>query len=254
MSDSNTAMNPRLRFYSDFARWWPLISPVEEYGEEAGEFVRIFRESGCAINTMLELGSGGGHNAYYLKQHFKLTLTDISEPMLAVSRDLNPECEHFPGDMRTLALGRTFDAVFVHDAIDYMTTEADLGAAMGTVYRHCRPGGVALFVPDGCMESFEPETSTGGADGADGCVVRYLEWSYDPDPGDTVGTTHYTFLMREVDGVVNTATETHEFGLFPLATWVRLCEAQGFSVEVLMERTTDERTPRSFLLARRRVA
>ncbi len=34
------------------------------------------------------------------------------------SRELNPDCEHVLGDMRTLRLGRTFDAVFVHDAVD----------------------------------------------------------------------------------------------------------------------------------------
>ena len=46
--------------------------------------------------------------------------------MLALSRALNPECEHLAGDMRTLRLGRVFDAVFVHDAVCYMTTRADL--------------------------------------------------------------------------------------------------------------------------------
>jgi hypothetical protein len=38
----------------------------------------------------------------------------------------DPECEHLQGDMRELRIDRTFDAVFVHDAIAYMTTEEDL--------------------------------------------------------------------------------------------------------------------------------
>ena len=238
------------RFYGELARWWPLISPVHEYAEEAAEFIRVFREAAVPIATVLELGSGGGHNAYYLKQHFTLTLTDLSEEMLAVSRALNPSCEHVRGDMRSLDLGRSFDAVFVHDAIDYMTTEADLAAAMATAYRHCKPGGVALFVPDSSRETFEHDTSSGGSDGADGRGVRFLEWTYDPDPSDTLTTTHYTFITREVDGTVSTMTETHELGLFPQATWCRLLEAQGFAVEVLIERTDEDRTPRSLLLAR----
>lgn len=32
--------------------------------------------------------------------------------------------------MRTLRLGRTFDAVFAHDVVDYMTTEDDLRQAV----------------------------------------------------------------------------------------------------------------------------
>ena len=100
------------------------------------------------VREVLELGSGGGHVALHLKQRFAMTLVDLSEDMLAVSRRLNPECEHLQGDMRTVRLGRTFDAVFVHDAVDYMTTEADLRRAIETAFAHCRPGGIAVFVPD----------------------------------------------------------------------------------------------------------
>jgi len=49
-----------------------------------------------------------------------------SEPMQALSRALNPECEHVLGDMRTLRLGRAFDVAFVQDAVMYMTSEEDL--------------------------------------------------------------------------------------------------------------------------------
>ena len=65
---------------------------------------------------MLELGSGGGNNASHLKAHFQLTLVDLSPAMLAVSRALNPECEHLQGDMRTVRLGRRFDAPTDHIA------------------------------------------------------------------------------------------------------------------------------------------
>jgi SAM-dependent methyltransferase len=240
-------------FYSDLARWWPLVSPVEDYAEEAAEFIRVFREAGAPIETMLELGAGGGHNAFYLKRHFKLTLSDLSDDMLAVSQRLNPECEHRQGDMRTLDLGRELDAVFVHDAVDYMITEADLALAMATAHRHCKPGGVVLFVPDAFRESFEPSTDCGGSDAPDGSGVRYLEWSY-ADAGATVGTTQYTFLTREVDGTVRSTTEAHPFGLYPRATWLRLLEAQGFAVEVVTERTTEDREPRSMLLCRRQAS
>lgn len=240
-----------MRFYGELARWWPLISPVAEYTEEAAELVRVFREAGVPIATVLELGAGGGHNAYHMKQHFTLTLTDISDDMLAVSRSLNPECEHVQGDMRSLDLGRTFDAVFVHDAVDYMTTEADLAAAMATAYRHCKPGGVALFVPDTYRDTFDDDASCGGTDGPDGRGVRYLEWTYDPDPTDSLTTTHYTFVLRDVDGSVRTVTETHVLGLFPESTWLRLLEAQGFTVRVVIEQTDEDREPRHMLLARR---
>ena len=151
---------------------------------------------------VLELGSGGGHLASHLADRFALTLVDLSAPMLAVSRRLNPGASHEVGDMRTVRLHREFDAVLIHDAIDYMTTEADLAAAIATAYAHCRPGGRVVIVPDDVMETFEERTEHGGTDGADGRAIRFLSWSYDPDPADSETLTQYTFMLRAADGGV----------------------------------------------------
>jgi SAM-dependent methyltransferase len=238
------------RFYSDLARWWPLISPVADYAGEAREYARVMRAALPDAQTVLELGSGGGHNAFHLKSTFTLTLTDLSPEMLAMSRAINPECEHVAGDMRTLDLGRTFDVVFVHDAIDYMTSETDLAAAVATAYRHARPGGVALFVPDDVRESFLPDSACGGSDGPGGEGVRYLEWSYDPDPADTMVTTEYAFLLRGADGVIRTHHETHHTGLFAQATWMRLLEQHGFRAAAVPEQTDEARPPRVMFVGR----
>src|SRR5215471_17022320 len=173
------------QLYGDLAAWWPLISAPEEYTEEAATAAAVLNSASIPVREVLELGSGGGHNAVHLKKRFSLTLVDLSADMLAVSRRLNPECAHHQGDMRTVRLGRTFDAVFVHDAVAYMTTETDLRQAVDTAFVHCRSGGVAVFVPDEIAETFEPGTDHGGHDGADGRAVRFLEWSWDPDPDDT---------------------------------------------------------------------
>jgi SAM-dependent methyltransferase len=238
-------------FYSELARWWPLVSPVEEYAEEAAEAASLLRRASRPVKTVLELGSGGGHNAAHLKRHFALTLTDLSEPMLAVSRALNPECEHVCADMRTLRLGRTFDAVFVHDAVDYMISEADLSAAIQTAFIHLSPGGVAVFMPDLTAESFEPSTDWGGTDGPDGSGVRFLEWTYDPDASDARISTEYAFLLKEPDGKIQTVRETHVTGLFPRETWLRLLRDAGFQADAELERTAEAREPRTVFVAHR---
>jgi hypothetical protein len=154
--------------------------------------------------------------------------------MLAVSRSLNPECEHVEGDMRTIRLGRTFDAVFIHDAVDYMTTLADLGQALETAFSHCRPGGVALFVPDHVQETFQPSTEHGGTDGHDR-GLRYLEWSYDPDDSDTTYTTDYVYLLREGAQIVGVEHDQHICGLFPRAEWLRLLREVGFQPKIVQD-------------------
>lgn len=241
------------RFYGELAEWWPLISPPEDYTEEAAFAATILQSAAIPVVDLLELGSGGGHNAVHMKEWFSLTLVDLSEEMLAVSRRLNPECRHQQGDMRSVRMGRDFDAVFVHDAIDYMTSEADLRQALETAFVHCRPGGIAVFVPDDTRESFATESDHGGIDGADGRGVRYLSWSFDPDPADATTVTEYAFLLRETDGSVRNVHETHRSGLFSRDVWLRLVAEVGVEASAVTEESTEDRTPRELFVGRRPV-
>jgi SAM-dependent methyltransferase len=231
-----TARSPAPRLYDDLASWWPILSDPADYKGEASRFRKALLAA-CARRprSVLELGSGGGNNALHLKRAFKMTLVDLSEGMLAVSRKLNPECEHVQGDMRRVRLGRRFDAVFVHDAIGYMTTETDLAAAIRTAYAHCAPGGVALFVPDHVRESFKAATQHGGHDGKDR-ALRYLMWTWDPNPRDTSYVLDFAYLLRHPDGSVSSEQDRHTIGLFPRATWRRLLAQAGFRVRTLIDK------------------
>lgn len=240
-----TASPVENRFYGELADWWPLISPPEEYAEEAAFAASLLQPTpGDGRPEVLELGSGGGHLASHLADRFGLFLVDLSEPMLAVSRRLNPTATHAAGDMRTVRLDREFDAVLIHDAVDYMTTEADLAAAIATAYAHCRPGGRVVIVPDDVAETFEERSEHGGTDGEDGRAVRFLSWTYDPDPSDSETLTQYTFVLRATDGAVQVVSETHHCGLFPRETWLRLMSEAGLSVSAHSEIATEGQQPR----------
>ena len=216
------------RMYDDLASWWPLLSPPSEYEEEAAFYGRTL-EAACLEppRTLLELGSGGGNNASFLKRQFAMVLVEPSSGMRAVSRALNPECEHVEGDMRSVRLEREFDAVFVHDAVCYMTTEADLRAAVATAFVHCKPGGAALFAPDFVRETFESSTDHGGSD-ADGRGLRFLAWSWDPDPSDSTYIVDYAYLLRTADGASRVEHDRHVEGLFARADWIRFMTEAGF--------------------------
>ena len=142
-------MTDRPRLYGEFAPWFHLLTDPAEYAEDAQFYGDALVEA-CdgPLLTLLELGSGGGNVASHLKQRFALTLVDLSPEMLKLSKSINPDAEHLAGDMRSVRLGREFDAVLIHDAISYITTDADLRRTIETAFVHLRPGGAAIFAPD----------------------------------------------------------------------------------------------------------
>ncbi|MEO8457173.1 MAG: class I SAM-dependent methyltransferase [Chloroflexota bacterium] len=214
--------------YTDLASWWPLMSAPEDYVEEAAIYASLLSEHATRpLQSVLELGSGGGNNASHMKQHFAMTLVDVAAGMVEVSRKLNPECEHHVGDMRTVRLGREFDAVFVHDAICYMATEADLRSVFETAYLHCAQGGIALFAPDHVRENFADHTDHGGHDG-DGRSMRYLEWVHDSDGIGTTYEVDYAYVLREDGQPARVVHDHHVEGLFSREDWLSWIADAGF--------------------------
>ena len=231
-----------MRMYGELAPWFHLLTPPSDYVDDAALVMEQLRASvEGPLETLLELGSGGGNTASHLSAHLRLTLTDLSPEMLALSRTINPGSEHLQGDMRTLRLGRTFDAVLIHDAICYLTTEPDLRAAVTTAWQHLRPGGAAVFMPDHVRELFRPGTDHGGEDeperedGQPGRGMRYLEWTTDPDPSDTTYQVDYAMLLRHADGSVDVRHDRHVEGLFPRQTWLDVLADIGFAASSLVD-------------------
>src|SRR5262245_49404341 len=148
-----------------------------------------------------------------------MTLVDRSPAMLRASRRLNPGCEHLRGDMRTARLGRTFDAVFIQDALMHLTTERDLRRTAATAFAHLREGGVALFAPDFVAETFRPSVESGGSRKGNR-EIRWLGWDVD-------GVATLAYVMKD-GGKVAGAIDRFRFALFSRAAWMRALRGAGF--------------------------
>jgi trans-aconitate methyltransferase len=240
--------------YTDLASWWPVLSPPDEYADEAPVMAGLLDTGPRPVRTLLELGCGGGHLASHLPAELpgvRQTLVDISEQMLAVSRRLNPVAEHLLDDMRTMRLGRQFDAVLVHDAIDYLLTRDEIEALAATVAAHLAPGGAAVLAPDHAADTFRPGTDWGGSDAPDGRSARYLEWTHDPNPADTWAQADYAFILRDANGRVTYEGETHRFGLFAVSDWLEVVSGAGLDTAAVAEQTDDDRQPRTLVVAQK---
>ncbi len=228
MNPSDIKLN---RMYGDLAWLWPLISPPENYAAEAEDWRRALRDKlGPGRHEILELGAGGGHNLSHLTGEFQATAVDLSEEMVKHSARLNPGVAHHVGDMRAVRLGRKFKAVIIHDAIDYMLTEADLRATFARAAAHLEPGGVFITSPDYFRETYRAPRVDSSTRSDGRTELTHIEFDYDPDPQDTTVESIMFYLIRQ-GGHLRIEHDRHVTGLFPLQTWLDLMAEAGFDVE-----------------------
>ena len=128
--------------------------------------------------------------------------------------------------MREMRLGRTFDAVIIHDAISYILTVNDLRRTFQTARAHLNPGGVFIAGPD-WMKGITPIPNLSCKLGKLG-ELSYAEFVHDPDPDDTEVEVIFTFYIPEMKKGVRVEEDRHRHGLFSLETWLLTVRDAGF--------------------------
>ncbi len=144
-------------FGQEYAGHYDLFYADKDYESECDILEEVFRRYGKdKPRTILDLGCGTGNHAFPLaKRGYEVTGVDRSGNMLANARsklaNFESESQTLPvflqGDLRSLHLDRDFDAVLMMFAVlGYQLTNEEVLAALKTVRRHLKPGG--LFIGD----------------------------------------------------------------------------------------------------------
>jgi SAM-dependent methyltransferase len=218
------------RLYDDLAWLWPIWEDVEVYRKESELFARLIKgRARIKVGSLLDMGCGGGKNVFHLKRYFDVTGIDISEPMLANARKLNPECKFHPADIRNFDLKQQFDSVLINDATAYMTTQRDLLRVFKAAYRHLKSGGVMITHPEECRESFGQNETTIWKAKTDDADVTFIENQYDPNAKDGTYEKTLLYLIRK-KGKLRIEHDFHVCGLFALDTWRGSLRKAGFRV------------------------
>jgi|SRR5450631_1057157 len=95
---------------------------------------------------LLDVGCGGGEPiASYLIEHgFDVTGLDSSATMISLCQRRFPKRQWFIGDMRTMALGETFQGVVAWDSFFHLVHD-DQRRMFPIFRKHLGPGGALLF-------------------------------------------------------------------------------------------------------------
>ena len=223
------------KLYHQIAPWWPLISPPEEYEEEAGIYRRHLLDAcdGSPPRTILELGQRRRPQRLPSQGAFR---DDSRRPVAA-------HAGHEPAAQPRMPAHSGRHA--------HRAPRPDLRLRLHPRRRglHDHPRGPARrhrdrppplptrrrrpsSLPTTCARTTGP-APTAAAATEKTRAPHYLECSFDPDPNDTTITTDYAFVLRSKGGSVEVVHDRHITALFPRTEWLRLLTEVGFEAEAV---------------------
>lgn len=215
--------------YNELAWTEELLADPADYECEVARYVDLIkRNSSHTPHALLHLGCGAGGHDTFFKQQFAVTGVDISRGMLDRARLRHPDVEYLESDMRTVRLGREFDAVVIPDSIDYMGSLLELRMAIETAVAHLKPRG-ALLVAGKTREVFRGNNFAYTGEREDLHITllenNYIS-SYRPDTYEAT----LVYLIRR-KGELAIHTECHTLGLFSQEAWEKVFAEAGLSLQ-----------------------
>ncbi len=233
--------------FQRYSAYYDLLYRDKDYAAEADYASRTLRAASPRTSTLLEFGSGTGrHGRLLARQGFQVFGVERSASMVAVARapsvlpgsgpaaapgEGSFDCRQ--GDIRTVRLDRTFDAVLsLFHVVSYQSANADALQTFANAARHLQPGGRFFFdVWHGPAVLRErPAVRVKRLEDATTRLTRIAEPEL--DVAASVVTVRYTMLAENrADGRLVTFREEHRMRYF-FPTEIELLAGQtGFTVE-----------------------
>ncbi|MDV6011628.1 class I SAM-dependent methyltransferase [Haloechinothrix sp. LS1_15] len=202
----------------------------KDFAAEARFVRRLIAERNPTASTLLDIACGTGAHLEHLAGSFdRVAGLELSESMLAMAKAKMPEVELHHGDMRTLSLGDTFDAVIcLFGSIGYVDSVDELHTTVRRFAEHTSKGGVVVLEPWWQPDTFTPGHISGDVITVDNrTIARVSHASRLPDASHM--QVHY--VVAEPEGGIRHFTEEHICKLFPRQEYERALEGAGLRVE-----------------------
>ncbi len=202
--------------FAETADLYDLVYSFKDYPVEAERLRGIIGREG---GTLLDVACGTGRHLELLAEHYRVEGVDVDPAMVALARARGLTAS--VGDLRTLDLGRRFDAVTcLFSSIGYVP---DLGGAVARLAAHLAPGGVLVVEP-----WLTPETLIRGHVGlltVESDAVKVARMSaIHVDGRETV--MEFQYLIGRA-GAIEHRTEVHRTWLWTEAEYAAAFAAAG---------------------------
>lgn len=132
--------------FSAYSRYYDLLYRDKDYFGEVNYIQALLNRQGIAEGNLLEFGSGTGkHGCLLADRGYHVHGIERSAEMVAQAMS-SPGFTCEQGDICTVQLGRTYDAVLsLFHVVSYQTSNADLMAVFARAADHLEKGGLFIF-------------------------------------------------------------------------------------------------------------
>jgi SAM-dependent methyltransferase len=207
---------------------YDLEYSFKDYAAESAKIARLVRERKPDAHTLLDVACGTGKHLEHLRAEFTCEGTDLDKGLLEVAHSRVPDVPLHEGDMRTLDLGKTFDAITcLFSAIGFVGSLDGLEAAAEAFARHLAPGGVLLVEPWIEPDVWIPGRPHALAANGDGISVGRVTIGGLHDERISTTEMHYSVATA---GGFEEWVEHHELYLFTRDEMRAAFERAGFAV------------------------
>jgi SAM-dependent methyltransferase len=132
--------------FDAYSRYYDLLYRDKDYVAESNYINDVLKRYEITGANILEFGSGTGkHGRLLAERGYQVMGIERSEEMVAQALQKNGFSSQ-QGDIRSVQLGRTFDAVIsLFHVVSYQVSNEDVRAVFSRAAEHLQPGGLFVF-------------------------------------------------------------------------------------------------------------
>lgn len=218
--------------FNAYSTYYDLLYHDKDYEAEVEYITNLLHRFGFKGFDILEFGSGTGkHGRLFAQRGYQVTGIELSAEMVAKSETI-PGFSCQQGDICSLKLGRTFDAVLsLFHVVSYQTTNEAVQAVFARAAEHLEVGGLFIFDVwySPAVYYQKPEIRVKRISDEAIEITRIAEPILYPNE-NRVDVNYTIFACDLVSGAVETMTEMHPMRHFSLPELDMLAWISGFEI------------------------
>ena len=216
--------------FDAYSHYYDLLYKDKNYDSEVNYIHSLLKEHGVSGSEVLEFGSGtGGHGRLLAENGYNIIGIELSESMVQNAQQSDGFRSQL-GDIRTVRMGRSFNAVLaLFHVVSYQTSNEDVIAVFQSAATHLEKGGLFIFDVwySPAVYNLRPETRVKRMADNNIEITRIAEPNIRPNE-NRVDVNYTVFVKEKISNTFQTFSETHPMRHYSISEIDFIASIAGF--------------------------